>query len=92
MSVRSRAFKTSLSFLFYMITSIITSERLRTFLCIRLAKSCCWYQLNNKISRKKTPPAAIMTKRLQKELANFLNDPVPGMNIDKSSVEGDISV
>lgn len=28
-----------------------------------------------------------MLKRLQKELANFINDPVPGMQVDKSSIE-----
>lgn len=31
-------------------------------------------------------------KRLQKELMNFMNDPVPGMEIDQSSVEGTITV
>ncbi len=33
-----------------------------------------------------------MSQRLQKELVNFLKDPVPGMNIDKNSIEGNITV
>lgn len=33
-----------------------------------------------------------MQKRVEKELSRFINDPVPGMNIDKNLVEKDISV
>ena len=31
-------------------------------------------------------------QRLQKELNNFLRDPVPGMSIDKSLIENNITV
>ena len=33
-----------------------------------------------------------MSQRLQKELANFLKDPVPGMSIDRNAVENNITV
>lgn len=33
-----------------------------------------------------------MSQRLQKELNNFLRDPVPGMSIDKSLIENNITV
>lgn len=33
-----------------------------------------------------------LKQRLQKELANFMKDPVPGMSIDKNSIEGNLAV